>query len=289
MRTLISVLLAAAVSAGQQLPITGLAHAGFLVSDLDKARQFYSGILGYEEAFDLKNEQGQVLLTYFKINDDQFIEVFPGLAPNQDVRMTHVALRTSDIEKLHKMLDARGLAPGKISAGRDGNLNFSVKDPGGMRLEFVEYRPGSLHWKARGKFLSSRRISGHLQHAGVTVANLDAALAFYRDKLGFQETWRGGPSDQDLRYVNMRMPGPGGDYIEFMLHSTPPTRSQLGSMLHICLEVPDIQAAYKKAVEHGLPPEDRFQPRVGLSKRWLMSTFDPDGSRTEFMEPKRVE
>ena len=282
-------LLLAAVSAGQDLPITGLAHAGFLVSDLDKARQFYRGILGYEEAFDLKNEQGQLLLTYFKINDDQFIEVFPGLVPNQDVRLTHVALRTSDIAKLHKMLGGRGLAPGNINTGRDGNLNFSVKDPDGMRLEFVEYRPGSLHWKARGKFLSARRVSEHLQHVGVTVANLDAAMTFYRDKLGFQETWRGGPTGQELRYVNMRMPGPGGDYVEFMLHSTPPTRSQLGSMLHLCLEAPDIQAAYKKAVEHGLPPDDRFKPRVGRNQRWLMNTFDPDGSRTEFMEPKTVQ
>lgn len=289
MRTLVSLFLLAAASAGQDLPITGLAHAGFLVSDLDKARQFYRGILGCEEAFSLKDDQRRLLLTYFKINDEQFIEIFPGLAPNQDVRLTHVALRTSDIRKLHATLAARGLAPGKISTGRDGNLNFSVKDPDGMRLEFVEYRPGSLHWQARGKFLSARRISSHLQHAGVTVASLDAALAFYRDKLGFQETWRGGPTDQDLRYVNMRMPGPGGDYIEFMLHSKPPTRSQLGSMLHICLAVPDIQAAHQKALEHGLPPEDRFKPRVGLSKRWLMSTFDPDGSRTEFMEPKTVQ
>ena len=108
-------------------------------------------------------------------------------------------------------------------------------------------------------------------------------MAFYRDKLGFRETWRGGPSDSDLRWVNMEMPG--GDYVEFMLHSGAPTRGQLGSMLHICLEVPDIQAAYKKLLAHGLPAEDRFKPRVGRNQRWLLNLFDPDGSRAELMEP----
>jgi catechol 2,3-dioxygenase-like lactoylglutathione lyase family enzyme len=70
-----------------------------------------------------------------------------------------------------------------------------------------------------------------------------------------------------------------------MLHTGAPTRNQLGSMLHICLEVPDIQAAYKKLLARGLPAEDRFKPRVGRNQRWLLNLFDPDGSRTELMEP----
>jgi hypothetical protein len=37
------------------------------------------------------------------------------------------------------------------------------------------------------------------------------------------------------------------------------------------------------------PVSDHFSILFGSTKRWLMSTFDPDGSRTEFMEPKRVE
>ncbi len=288
-RLLVCLLILPALSAGEELPIQGLAHVGFRVSDLAKARAFYSGILGYQEAFQVKQEGGDVLLACFKINDDQYVELFPGLPPDENVRLTHVALLTADIEKLHRMLKERGLDPAPIRKGRDGNLNFSLTDPDHNRLEMIQYLPGSLHWEARGRFLGPQRISDHLLHAGITVANLEAAMAFYRDKLGFRETWRGGPTDNEVRWVNMRMPGPRGDYVEFMLYSQPPNRQQLGSMQHICLEVPDIQQAHRKAVERGTPGEDRYKPRIGRNQRWLMNLFDPDGSRTELMEPGTVE
>ena len=273
-------------SSAQELPISGLAHVGFRVSDIEKARQFYTGVLGYQEAFHLNDDQGALWLSWFKINEDQYIEIFPGLPEGEDVRLTHVAMQTPDIEKLRRMLVERGIDAPPVQKGRDGNRNFSIQDPDGNRLEFVEYMPGSLHSNARGKFIDSRRISTHMWHAGVLVADLERAMPFYRDKLGFVETWRGGPADGPLSWVNMRMPGARGDYVEFMLYSTPPTRQRLGSMHHICLQVPDIQAAKKTANERGIPAdEQRYQPRVGRNGRWQLNLFDPDGSRTELMEP----
>ncbi|MGH9663411.1 MAG: VOC family protein [Bryobacteraceae bacterium] len=281
-------LLASALSAADPLPITGLAHVGFRVSDLQKARAYYAGILGFQEAFDGKNDAGQITLAFFKINDDQYVEISPSLKPDQADRMTHVAFVTSDIHKLRAVLEERGLAPSAIQRGHDGNLNCGLKDPDGHRLEFVEYQPGSWHTKARGKFMDARRASDHMWHAGVSAANTNAALAFYRDQLGFVEFWRGGPTDNELRYINLRMPGPRGDYIELMLHSTPPTRQQLGSMHHFCLEVNDIQVAHRQLVKQGLGGETRSSPKTGRNGHWLFSTFDPDGSRVEFMEPNRA-
>lgn len=270
----------------QDLPVTALAHVGFLTSDLDKARQFYTGVLGYEQAFALKNAQGGIAMAFFKVNDEQYIEISSGLAPGQDVRMTHIAFVTPDIEKLHGMLEVRGLAPAKIGNGRDGNRNFSIKDPDGTRIEFVQYMPGSLHTNAKGRFAGERRISGRLRHAGVLVkaANLNAAMAFYRDKLGFVETWRGGPNDAETAWINMRLQA-GQDYVELMLYSDPPSRDRRGTLEHICLEVPDIQSAWKTARERGVPGEQRYQPRVGRNKRWQLNLYDPDGSRAELMEP----
>jgi catechol 2,3-dioxygenase-like lactoylglutathione lyase family enzyme len=289
MRFLYLPLLAFALYGAEPLPILGIAHGAFKVSNLDKARAFYTGVLGYQEAFAIKDESGAVTMAFFKINDDQYIEISPGLKPDENDRMTHLALLTSDIEKLHRALNDLGLSPTAIKPGRDGNRNFSVRDPDGHRLEFVQYMPGSWHTNARGKFMDSRRISTELRHIGISVKNLDAAMAFYRDKLGFQETWRGGPTDAELRWVNMRMPGPRGDYIEFMLHDKPPTRAQLGSMHHLCLEVPEIQAPYRTLLERGIPAEERYKPRIGRNRKWLLNLFDPDGSRTELMEPKTVD
>ncbi|HXA07460.1 MAG TPA: hypothetical protein VNY30_21595, partial [Bryobacteraceae bacterium] len=58
-----------------------------------------------------------------------------------------------------------------------------------------------------------------------------------------------------------------------------------GSMQHICLEVPAIQAARKTALaRHYNDP--KVQPRVGRNRKWQLNLFDPDGTRVELMEPK---
>jgi lactoylglutathione lyase len=285
MRILVSLLaLASCLSAGDALPITGLAHVGFMVSDLERARSFYAGVLGYHDIYDLKDSAGKVAMAFFKINDDQCIEISPGLPTNQIIRFTHVALSTSNIEKLHAMLQARGLQIGDIQTGRDGNRNFGLKDPENHIVEFVQYMPGSMLSQTRGKYLQGR-ISRHLYHTGITVAHEDIMLAFYRDKLGFVEFWRGGPAGEKTAWINLRTPGTRGDYVELMLYSGTPTREQYGSMHHICLEVPDIQAARKTALaRHYSDP--KIQPRVGRNRKWQLNLFDPDGTRVELMEPK---
>jgi catechol 2,3-dioxygenase-like lactoylglutathione lyase family enzyme len=284
MRILVSFLaLAACLSGAEALPITGLAHVGFMVSDLEKARAFYTGVLGYQDAYDLKDQAGTVGMAFFKINDDQCIELSPGLQPYRAIRFTHVAFSTSDIETLHRMLKARGIELPDIRTGMDGNLNFGVKDPDNNIVEFVQYVPGSMLGKTRGKYLQGG-ISTHLYHTGITVANADAALAFYRDKLDFVEFWRGGPAGEKTAWINLRTPGTRGDYIELMLYSGTPTREQYGSMHHICLEVPDIQAGRKTALSRHYS-DPKVQPRVGRNRKWQLNLFDPDGTRVELMEP----
>lgn len=289
MRLIIAVLaLCAAGNAAEPLPILGLAHVGFQVSDMDKANHFYQGVLGYEPAFTRQKPDGSgVAVAVYKINEDQYLEVSPGLPPDQDRRMTHLSVYTADIGKMHRMLEERGLSPTPIQSGRDGNRNFSIKDPEGFRFEITQYMPDSLHRKAAGKALSGRRLSTHLLHAGIVVTNLEAALKFYRDTLGFEEFWRGGPTDTQLAWINLRMPGPNGDYVELMISGPAPSRQSLGSMQHVCLEVPDIGAAYRKALAQGAQPPSG--PKVGRNRKWQLNLFDPDGSRVELMEPKETD
>lgn len=272
--------------AGAELPLTGIAHVGFAVTDLEKARTFYTGVLGFEEAFRISKPDGGVEMAFFKVNDTQYIEISPGLPSDQDDRLTHIAFETSDIERLRRMLGEAGVTvPSQPGRGRDGNRNFSVRDPDNHRVEFVQYMPGSWHTGARGKFLSNRRISTHMLHLGVRVVELNRAMKFYRDILGASEFWRGGPKDGELRYINMRLPGPNGDYVELMLYPEPVTRAQLGSQHHLCLETADIQASHRTALDRGAPA-DRSQPRIGRNGRWQLNLFDPDGTRTELMEPR---
>ena len=68
--------------------ILGVAHIGLRTDDLAAARKFYGDVLGYQEPFTYDrpaSQGGGLLCTYFKVNDHQYIEVFPELKdPKQD-------------------------------------------------------------------------------------------------------------------------------------------------------------------------------------------------------------
>jgi catechol 2,3-dioxygenase-like lactoylglutathione lyase family enzyme len=268
MRYFIALLLVVSAPA-QDLPITGISHVAFRVSDLDKATAFYTGVLGFSEAFVLGT------IHFLKVNDDQFIEVQPGAPLEGGVRMTHISLVTTDVEKLHQLLLDRGLHPTDLKPpGGDGTRAIRLPDPDGNPIEFTQYLPGSLHAKSRGQFNDARRISIHLQHGGYPVKDLHAAIAFYRDKLGFVQIFKGDPAKGELPLANMRMPGPRGDYIELIAES--------GMAQHACLEVPSIQSAYQTALARGASGK---APSIGRTLRWLFNLHDPDNSRIEFIEP----
>src|ERR1051326_1970416 len=121
------------VAWGQLLPLEGIACASFRVGDLERSRGYYTGRLGYQQAFELKNPGGTPS-AFFKVNEDQYIELQPGLSPAENVRLTRIAFQTTDIESLRRMLSARGLNPPAAAHTSDGNLAFSLHDPQGQRL-----------------------------------------------------------------------------------------------------------------------------------------------------------
>jgi catechol 2,3-dioxygenase-like lactoylglutathione lyase family enzyme len=285
----VGLMLAAAVlsSAADRPPLVGIAHIAFHVSDLAKAQAFYGGLLGYDDAFRLYKEDGTTRLVYFKVNDRQYIEIFPGLPPDQDDRLSHIAFETTNLETLRLYLAAKGIQiPDKVNKGQDGNLNLTVKDPDGHRVEFVQYQTGSMQMKAKGSYLGSRRLSSRMLHVGVTVADVAAADRFYKDILGFSEIWRGGTTDDVTSWINMKVPD-GTDYLEYMLVTGKVDRKRLGTLHHAALLVPDMQQALETLRERplGWDPAHVQPPRVGRNKRWQLNLYDPDGSRTELMEP----
>ena len=282
----------------QQRPrILGVAHVAFFVSDLEKARGFYRGLLGFDEPFTLPTADGGVDIAFVKINDRQWIELFN--RPAGDARdapeggqLNHIALYTDSADRMRDYLASRGVSvPDKVPKGRTGNKNFTVKDPDGHSVEIVEYQPGSWTAKDTGKHLPAGRLSARALHVGILSGRLDRSLAFYGDILGFREFWRGNSAtSKTLSWVNIRVPD-GTDYIELMLYDQLPAPENRGTAHHLCLEVPDMDkalAAFNAKQLRSSYTRD-VGIRTGVNRKRQLNLFDPDGTRVELMEPKTVD
>ena len=270
--------------------ILGVAHISLFAHDYEKSRAFYRDFLGYEEPFSLKNPDGSPKMTFFKVNDRQYIELSPEKEPNTD-RLNHISIQTDNAEAMRLYLAAKGIkVPEKAPKGRIGNSNFTVKDPDGHGVEIVQYEPDGWTMREAGKHMSDERISKHMMHVGIIVTDLDRANKFYGDILGFKEIWRGSKDGKVLSWTNMKVPD-GDDYIEFMLYKEPPPPTKRGSAHHLCLEVPDAAATvatldkkpYRKDYTQAL------EIRTGTNRKRQVNIFDPDGTRTEVMEPTTVD
>jgi catechol 2,3-dioxygenase-like lactoylglutathione lyase family enzyme len=260
--------------------IVGVAHISLKTDDIAAARNFYGHDLGFEEPFSLGS------LAYFKVNDHQYIEVSPELKSTTEDRLSEIAFETTDARQLRDYLASRGVqVPEAIHPDRDGNLSFLIQDPDGHNVEFIQYMPGSLQSKNFGKFMPATRISTHMIHVGVTVADRAAADRLYKDILGFQEMWHGGMKDDRTDWVDMRVPE-GADWLEYMLNVHHPSPKTLGVMHHLALGVPSVEAGYKTLTSKGMQIE---QPKIGRDGKWQLNLYDPNLTRCELMEPKPVQ
>jgi catechol 2,3-dioxygenase-like lactoylglutathione lyase family enzyme len=296
---LIVIVAAALVTAGAgQTPperprVTGISHVALRASDPAGTRAFYSVLLGLDGA----TISGTGRYAY-AVGSRQRIVIEPGLSPQDDERLLHLAFETPDIAAMTAYLTARGLQPQRSDDCQAGAVR--VSDPDGHTIELVPVRwppaagqaPSAGSGRARSASSGQapeRALSGRILHAGLTIRDEAAAHRFYGDVLGFSEIWRGGRKEGVTQWVNMRVPD-GTDYLEYMLVTSAPDRRQRGVLHHLCLVVPDIQSAYEETARR-TPEAARAQlgrPQVGVNGRWQLNLYDPDGTRVELMEPFRV-
>lgn len=270
--------------------ILGVAQISILVSDLDRARAFYEDFLGFAEPFSFGRADGPIRSAFIKVDDFQYIEITSGLKPDED-RLSGIAFYTDDASGLRAYLASRGVAAAdEVHTGATGDLTFHFNDLDGHRIEVIQYMPKGWAMRNKGRFRGDTRISTHIAHVGVLVGDGKAAVDFYGGVLGFQETLRGSSTGTVLSWINMRVPD-GTDGVEFMLYEHQPPAGRRGMEHHLCLETPNIPVALEtlrarpNARSYGRP----FEIVTGSNRRRHVNLFDPDGTRTELMEPFTVD
>jgi catechol 2,3-dioxygenase-like lactoylglutathione lyase family enzyme len=156
MRSLIGgfTLFAAGVVAGVFLMQPGLAqqnqnpglrlnHVGIYVKDYDESMRFYTQTMGFKEAFTIKDKDGKPTLTYVQLSKDTFLELAPATA-ERPVGLSHIGFWPVDLNAAVTALRSRGV---KIDDPRTGATKTSITnviDPNGVRLEMLDFLPGSL-------------------------------------------------------------------------------------------------------------------------------------------------
>jgi catechol 2,3-dioxygenase-like lactoylglutathione lyase family enzyme len=106
-----------------------------------------------------------------------------------------------------------------------------------------------------------------IRHVGLVVADLEGALSFWCDLLGFRVTRRleeSGPQIDamlglnDVRVTTVKLAAPDGNLIELLkFHSHPEQRAWTGTpfstgLTHLALEVDDVGAVCHKLAEAGV-------------------------------------
>lgn len=176
--------------------LSGVAHVAIRVSDLERSRAFFHK-LGFEEAFAM-DRGGTPTEAFFKVNDRQFIELYPRKNESDWVGFMHICFESPDINALNQDYVAHGLAPTPVKRAGAGNLLFTLQgpdepgDPSDLRphatenIEYTQYMPWSRHTLDRGKHLGPDRIADRIAGVGIPMQDLQAATSFYEQKLSFR-------------------------------------------------------------------------------------------------------
>lgn len=133
----------------QQVPEPGLRlnHVGIYAKDYDESMRFYKNIMGFREAFTIRDKDGKPTLTYLQITRDTFLELAPATA-ERPAGLSHIGFWPNDLNATVAALRSRGV---RIADPRTGATKTSITnaiDPNGVRLELLDFLPDSLPRKA---------------------------------------------------------------------------------------------------------------------------------------------
>ena len=260
--------------------IVGVAGIAYDVTDLSKARDYYEGFLGFQEAATLKKPDGSVYASFIKINDHQFIELIVEPATNHGY-LHGAAFETNDAKGMRDQLAAKGIkVPEKVTKDPAGNLSFEMQDPSGFTLEIVQYLPGSLTGKTRGKEMPSTRISNHIDHIGLLISNREESWDFYSKAFGFAKEGDG----------SKMVIGQGPDRFELGFEKRPATIDRFHIKDHICLSNSDVpkmtEELRAKPIISEFPKAIADTHQLPNGKN-VVEIYDLDGNRVEVMEPPK--
>jgi catechol 2,3-dioxygenase-like lactoylglutathione lyase family enzyme len=191
-------------------PFNGIAHVAIRVHDLAASVAFYQK-LGFDQAFDLRKDNVPYE-SFIKINDNQFIELYPVTPKDPAPGFLHLCFEGVDLNAIFDDYISHGLTPTPVRKAGAGNLLFTMAGPlqpsGPQNIEYTQYMSGSLHSNDQGKHLGPDRVASKLIAVALAMKDPAAARDFYINQLHFRPIAR----DQ----MDLHMPGESGQEVEIV-------------------------------------------------------------------------
>ena len=135
--------------AAQQSPASGLRlnHVGIYARNFDESMKYYTQTVGLREAFTIRDANGNPTLAYLQINKDQFLEIAHATA-ERPVGLSHIGILPDNLTRTVADLRSRGVKMNDPATGKTLTTITNATDPNGVRLELLDFLPGSLPKKA---------------------------------------------------------------------------------------------------------------------------------------------
>ncbi|MCQ2482998.1 MAG: VOC family protein [Clostridia bacterium] len=119
-------------------------------------------------------------------------------------------------------------------------------------------------------------------HTAFNVKDMEKSIKFYEKTLGFIKAFDI-YNDKDEPWIVYMYAG-GTQFVELFYGATNDVAysDKNAGFFHLCLEVDDINEAWKRIVDTGAPQDDA--PKQGGDGNWQCWTHDPDGVKLELMQ-----
>lgn len=326
----------------ERIPVKNIGHVSLQMKNEAEMLHFYGDILGMKKHFTLtlgdlfdsmpdrkdagtpeeqkkrEEQKDRPWITYMKLADHQFVELFYTLGREftqvedrwKNYGYTKVNFEVDSMEAIREKLLAGGVELAEdIHPTVDGSREIKVFDPDGNEVQFTEYgKEGETVLKLSEDRRESCSHVKYTTQVAYQVKNAFNMLNFYTGGLGLRKA--GTLTYQDLYESMKQAPGmdknvliglqskgnsPWIDYIEVAPHqyvelfhaegSPKETVEDLTGRVgyqHLCLEVSDIKKAYDVCVANGIKPDTEIS--LGADGAYQFWLTDPDGNRLELMQ-----
>lgn len=140
-----------AIGQSRSSGVVGVNHVGIAFDDLEAAVDYYTGTLGFPEAFRIENDAGELGLVYVQVSESTFMELQP-TNENREPGINHVGVVVGDMQAALRMWRDREVEIPDSRRSGTGAILSNIFDPWGNRVELLELPPDSEHAQATARW-----------------------------------------------------------------------------------------------------------------------------------------